>query len=369
MVIVQKYVIKEILQVFIAVLVILVLIYVSNRFIRYLADAAAGTLSSTLIFELLALKLLAKASFLLPMALYVAVLLGLGRLYKDSEVVAMISGGIGVATLAKAILWLACAMALLVSVMAFYVSPKVSAMQAELLAKAKEESEITGIYPGRFKVFKNGEQTVYVEEVSPDGRRMEKIFIVSRKDKQEHVLVAQSAYQKLEGSAGQRYIILEDGHRYSGRPGELNYVVTRFDRHAILLDLGRAQPSHKRGEAFSTMELIASDSRRLKGELHWRISLPISVLLLSMLAIPLAQTSPRQGKYAKLFTAFLIYFAYNNAVGVFQKLVERGDVHPIIGIWPVHLVMVLIVATLLVNQTAAPGFIVRVIKQTRRRWR
>ena len=354
--IVQKYIIREILQPFGAVLVVLILIYLTNRFIDLLADAAAGTLSRALIFELLALKLLGKSALLLPLALYAAVLLGLGRLYKDSEMTAMVAGGIGLGAVVRAVLVLALLTGAIVSVLALYVSPKVAGMQADLLAQAKEESEITGIYPGRFRVFRDGKQTVYAEEIAPDGRRLHKIFVVSRTQEREHVLVARHAYQKLQGNAGQRYIVLEHGRRYSGTPGQQDYVVTRFDRHAVLLEVGHAEPAFKKHDVFTTMELINSGQRNLKAELQRRISTPISVILLSLLAISLAQTSPRQGKYAKLFTAFLIYFAYNNAISVFGKLVTRGDVHHFIGVWPVHGVMAIVVILLLMKQTKCSGY-------------
>jgi lipopolysaccharide export system permease protein len=240
-----------------------------------------------------------------------------------------------------------------------FVSPYVAGLQAELLAKAREESDITGIYPGRFKVLdeadKDGEsKTVYVERIAPDGSRMHNVFAELRRGDKEAVLVSALAYQRVEGPEARRYIVLEDGYRYVGRPGDGAYEVTHFATHALLFDTGSAQPAFRKQDAFPTMALIASDNRRHKAELQWRLSLPISVVVLAMLAIPLARTSPRQGKYSKLFTAFLIYFAYNNAVGVFQKFVERGDIPPAVGVWPVHIAMAALVAGLLAWQSAAP---------------
>ena len=361
--ILRRYVIREVFQAFLVVLAVLVLIYVSRVFVGYIRDAAAGTLSSALIFELLVLKAFGKLDFLLPISVYVAVLFGLGRLYKDSEVVAMIAGGVGLPSLARSVLWIAIAMGVASMILSMFVTPILAGKEADLLARAREESQVTGIHPGRFHQFKDGTVTVYTESVAPDGNGMHNVFVVYRKDGQEHIAVADYAYQRLIGTRGQRYIVLERGNRYSGNPGELNYQVTDFDRHAVLLEIGRARPSFRKQGVYSTLELLESSDSRHKAELHRRLSLPISTIVLAMLAVPLARTSPRQGKYARLFPAFLIYFAYTNFIGVFEKFVQRGDVHPMVGVWPVHLLMGFIVFTLFAVQTASPGYLGRLLSR------
>ena len=361
--ILRRYVIREVLQAFLLVLVALMLIYVSRVFVGYIRDAAAGTLSSGLIFELLAMKLLGKLDFLLPLAVYVAVLFGLGRLYNESEVVAMVAGGVGLPTLARSVLWIALVMGFVSMVLSLLITPKLAAKEADILARAREESQITGIYPGRFNEFKRGALTVYTESIAPDGNGMHNVFVVYRKDGKEHVYVAEYAYQQLVGTRGQRYMVMERGHRYTGRPGQLDYRVTKFEKHAVLLNIGNARPSFRKQGVFSTLELLDSSHRRDKAELHRRLSLPISTIILAMLAVPLARTSPRQEKYARLLPAFLIYFAYNNCIGVFEKFVERGELHPLIGVWPVHIVMAAVVFALFTVQTASPGYLRRLVSR------
>jgi lipopolysaccharide export system permease protein len=104
-------------------------------------------------------------------------------------------------------------------------------------------------------------------------------------------------------------------------------------------------------EAMAKRDVVWAQAQA-QAELQWRISQPISLLLLGMLAIPLARTLPRQGKYTKLAMGIAIYFLYGNAVGVMQTLIERGEVSTTIGIWPVHLVIALIVASLLYVQSS-----------------
>jgi len=355
-VIIKRYVIREIAQTFAAVLVVLILIFTAHRFVRYLADAAAGKISAELILELVTLKLLASLALLLPVALYVAVLLALGRLHQDSEVIAMGAGGIGLGPIAQSVLWLAGGLGVVVMALTLYISPQVAQLQAEAVARAREESEITDLFPGRFKALRDGQQIIYVEEVAADGRAMYGVFVQMNRHGRHDVLVAERARQSIEGPTGHRYIVLEDGHRYTGAPGDRDFVITRFERHAVLVELGSAQPEVRRRETLPTLELISSDDPRLKAELHWRLALPLTVVLLALLAVPLSRTSPRQGKYAKLFTAFLVYFAYSNALGVGQNFIERGEVPSFVGLWPVHLLMTAGVTLALAHEVGAPWY-------------
>ena len=342
--IVQRYVFREVLQSFTAVLGILMLIYVSTRFVRILTEAAAGYISSELIFELLLLKLLSSVVLLLPLALFLGILLGLGRLYVDSEIVAMFASGIGLRRIGAGLLALIGLVTIVDAVLSFQVSPTVAALQESLRSKARHESEITWIAPGRFKSFGGGDQVIYVESVSADRSAMEKVFVHVRQAAQQHVLIAERAFLQVDVKAGERFMILEDGHRYSGSPGQVNFVITYFERHAVRLDGRDADDTAAKLEAIPTRELWQSPSVGHTAELQWRASLPLSSLLLGILAMPLSRTSPRHGKYARFFTAVVIYFVYNNALGIAQKLVERGELNPWIGVWPVHLAIVLTTA-------------------------
>ena len=361
--IIQRYVVREILQNFLGVLALLLVIFASFSFVKYLTKAAAGTLSSGLIFELLVVTVIGKLPTLIPLAFYVAVLIGLGRLYKDSEIVAMAAGGVGLGRIVVAVLWLATGVCVLSAVLSLYVGPKVAVIKASTLAQAKEESEFTGVYPGRFKVFRDGEVTLYVESISNDGREMHQIFAQIRRGKSEEILVAESARKTVQGPFARQYIVAENGYRYVGQAGQLGYEITQFASHGILIDQGGNEPAYRKEDVFSTMELLSSDNRLHQAALQARLSKPMSIVLLAMLAIPLARTSPRQGKYAKLFTAFMIYFAYNNGIEVFQKFIERGDIPPWVGVWPVHLVVALLFVLLLSPQTMAPGLVRRRIGQ------
>ena len=349
--IIERYVTREILQSFAAVLAVLLLVFIANRFVRLLTEAAAGRLPGDVIAQLVIIKLTASLTVLLPMAFFFGVLLALGRLYKDSEVVAMSAGGIGLQRLSRAVATPALAFGLLVAVLSCYVSPRISAIEDSIVTRARGEAEVTGLSPGSFKEFGKG-NIVYVESIEPDRRTMRRVFVRVRRGEREELLVADRAYQSVQGRDGERFMVLEDGHRYSGRPGRRDFIVTRFERHAVRLDVVTRSKRRSSLDSIRTLDLWRSAKSTHAAELQWRISLPISVVLLAMLAVPLSRTSPRQGRYGKLFIAVVVYFVYNNGVGIAQSLIERGELSPWIGVWPVHLAVAAAATALIFSQSA-----------------
>lgn len=350
--IVQRYLIREILRSFFAVFSVLLVVSTTIIFVELLAEMSTSVFSSTFIFQLLMLKIIAKFSMLLPVAAYVAILLALSRLYSDSEMVAMWAGGIGPRRINLSIFRLLLVFAAVTSVISLYLSPEAFAKRDVVWARAQAEAEISGVLPGRFLEFRDGEMVAYTETLSANKREMENVFAKLTIAGSQNLLVAKKArFSGNEEKTG-RYIVLEDGYRYSGSPGSVDYTVYRFAKHSFRIDQERSQTVISKANATRTPDLLKTPNPIYSAELQWRISQPISLLLLGMLAIPLARTLPRQGKYTKLAMGIAIYFLYGNAVGVMQTFIERGEVSTAIGIWPVHLVMALVVASLLYIQSS-----------------
>jgi len=342
-VVIERYLFREVAQSFGGVLSVLMLIFVSHRFIRYLRDAAAGELSNDVIAQLLGLSLATGLVYVLPIAFYLAVLLAFGRLYRDSEITAMAASGIGMPRLLQATAWFSVGFAAAALVLSLYVSPKAWGQIKELQRRAQQEANITAIAAGRFKEIAGGDRIFYAESVSEDRRYAQTVFVRMLDATRPVVLFAQRGRVEREPGSGDRVVIMEDGHRYDGEPGQEDYTITDFRTHAVRLEGNAAGTVTRYKDTIPTLELLASSEPRDRAELQWRLSLPLSVLLLGPLAVLLSRTSPRQGRYAKLFYAILVYFIYNNLMGITRELVEQGNLSPAIGIWPVHLAMALLV--------------------------
>lgn len=344
---VTRYLIREILQSFFAVFAILVIIAVVVIFVELLAEMSTSVFSSLFIFQLVTLKIIGKLVVLLPAALYISILLALGRLYSDSEVIAMWAGGIGPNRINASVFRFLLVFALATAVVSLYLSPKAMATREAVWERAEAAAEFEGIMPGRFLEFKGGELVAYTESLSEDNRVMQNVFAKMTFGDSQNLLVAKRArFSGSEEKTG-RYIVLEDGYRYSGAPGSVDYTVYRFAKHSFRVDRERGESAISDVDAIPTRELLEKSHPYYSAQLQWRLSQPISLVLLGMLALPLARTLPRQGKYTKLAMGIAVYFLYGNAVGAMQAFVERGKVSTLIGIWPVHIVMALLVAALL----------------------
>ena len=350
--IIERYLYREVLRTCAAALAVLVLVYGSDRFTRFLDDAAAGLVSADLILRILSLKLVENLPVLLPLALYVAVLIGLGRLYRDSEIIALGASGVGIGRLSQGIFQVAAGLSIAGAALSLFVSPDMASKQRSLLEEARQKAEHRVFVPGRFKEFGGGDRVIYVGAVDSGTGRMSDVFVRLRKPYRQYVLVSGTAYQTVHSGGGGRFMVLENGHRYAGLSGETAFSVTRFERYAVRIEEEPKETFVRRGKTLATMDLVGSGDPRDAAELQRRLSAAISIVLLGMLAVPLARTSPREGRHARLFVAIVVYFIYTNTASVFERLLERGAVPAFVGVWPVHAAMALVVLALLFNQTS-----------------
>ncbi len=348
--ILRRYLIRELLTTFLAVLAVLVLVYISNRFVRLLADAAAGEIPPGIVFSLLGLKLVENLVLLLPIALYASIILGLGRLHRDREIIAMTAGGFGLPDVVRAVLPLALAFGVLAAGLTLFVRPQVADTGRSLTERAKRNAEVSAVVAGRFRSHDDGRTVFYAEALSPDRVVMHNVFVESRSGRGREIIFARSGRIENDPRTGERFLVLESGHRYRGEPGKGRYVITDFERHGLRLEDGEDATGYRKPETIPTGELLRSSDALHVAELQWRLSMPISTVVLAMLAVPLSRTGPQQGRFARLFAGILVYLLYNNLLNIGMKLIERGELPGTVGMWPVHLVAGVFVLALTLQQ-------------------
>ena len=348
--ILRRYLYRETLLVLVAVFGALMLIYASNRFGRYLGDAAAGSLAPELIVEMLALKLVEHAPTILSIALYSAILIALGRLHRDSEVVAFEAGGIGPGYFFSSIFSLVSIFALVGGLLAFFVSPAAVSIRAGLLHEASEKAKTELFIPGRFREFDGGRRVVFVGRIDDATGRMFDIFVRVRDADEAYILSAREARQS-EAEDGSLYIVLERGERYSASTNDGGFTVSRFATYGVRIrKAGEFSAISARVKAIATMDLIASADPVHRAELQRRLSTVASIILLGMLAVPLARTSPKERRYLRLVVAIVIYFAYYNAVNILDAFADQGRIPAWMGPWPAHALMAALISVLMGGQ-------------------
>lgn len=336
--IIDRYVFKECALATLGVIAVLLLILLGNTLVRILGDIAEGKLPGDALWPMLSINLVHYLIVLIPFGLYLGILFGMGRLYKDSEMTALFACGIGTRRLYRAILALALPLATITLALSMFLAPWTVGKQDVIKHQARHQSELLGLVPGQFNTSGNGRQTLFFEYLSADGREMRQTFLHSLGEESRLVTTASKAVRS--GKAGQDpYIVFEQGTSYSGTPGRADYRITEFAAQGVRIRQAAPPALSLRISATPTSELMASRNPKARAEWHWRLAIPVACLLLALFALPLSYTSPRKGRFAKLGIGVLIYIIYTNLLGLGRAWVERAIVPDWLGMWWVHALM------------------------------
>ncbi|GAB4393865.1 MAG: LPS export ABC transporter permease LptF [Gammaproteobacteria bacterium] len=353
--IVFRYLAREVFTTLIAITAILVLIFLSNQLVHYLAKAAAGKLSGKLLLHLLLLQIPHLLGLLLPLGLFLAILLVYGRMYVDNEMTVLFASGMTPLRLMGMTLALASGAMLIVAALNLWLSPVVTRDIANLMKQAKSAAIVELLIPGQFRESSDGRTIYYAQKISRDREHMYGLFMAQQQqDDPEHwtVMFAREGKIAIDPQDNQRYLVVSDGARYIGQPGMKDYRVVQFDSYHLPLRDEQETVGHYDEETLSTLQLIqqANDDNRVAAELQWRIAMPISLLLLALLAVPLSYIRPRHGKYAKILPAMLVYTVYANLLFVGRDWIQHGIISKQLGMWWIHGGLLLFTLAVLNNQ-------------------
>ena len=336
---------------------VLLLILVSNQLARVLSQAAANDFPQDVVLTLIVLTSTGYLTVVVPIGFFLAILMALGRLYHESEMAAMQSCGLGPGGLYRPIATLGLLIAMLLAWLSFFAVPQASARANAIRVEALREAQFGLLEPGRFRTFGGGDVVFYAERVDQQGvLHNVSVFVdhskregaksdgskveaknVAKPGKLE-IWVAARAEQRGAGQAEQTFVLYE-GERYEGVPGEGQFRVIRFSRGGIPVRLGDPRARERRAGMKPTAELLQSSDLRDIAELHSRASIPVMVLLLMLLAVPLARLRPRQGRYRNLGAAIVIYFVYSLLLDASRAWVEGRTIPAFLGPWWAHLLV------------------------------
>jgi lipopolysaccharide export system permease protein len=325
--ILDKMIVQDLIKTLLSVLTVIVVIIVSRQFIRILDGAIAGQVSDETLLDILGLKTIVAAVEFLPVALFMSVLMVMGRMYRDHEMAAVASAGGGALTLYRAVFLLVVPLSVLATGLSLYVSPWAESRADKLIEHDEESADLRGIAAGKFSEYSHGDLVFYVEDITADNK-MHKVFLENRRQGNVSIINAESAH--FEELPGGRYIFFENGEQVKGLPGNLNYVIEKFAEYAVRIETKVAAYKFKRN-SLSVDLLWGSHVKILIAELQRRFSIPLAVLLLSFIAVPLAQISPRGGVYGNMIVGFLIYFSYGNLVRISQGWVMNDTLPAWLG--------------------------------------
>jgi len=327
--IIDRYLRREISVPFLTVSVVLVSIFLTYSLTRFLIDANAGLLHPSEVLQLTFLKALISLEVLLPLAMYLAVLIGLGRLHSDSEIYAMRSSGISEMRALRPIVAVATLLAIFIGLFSLFVRPWAYGNSYEIRARAEASTEVERIREARFYTFEESERTVFIKAVSDEDNRLSEVFIRTRKNNDLQVITSASGQLAYDARPGYDQLVLHQASVYK-RVDDGPDVFAQFDTFTLWIPAGEPDPVGYKTKSSSTFDLQSSTDGEDRAEFQWRLSTPLSALLLALLAIPMSRSRPRQGRYARMLLALVIYAVYFNLLDVGKTWVELGKAS---GIW------------------------------------
>jgi len=346
-VLIFRYLAKEVFVTLASLTTILMLIFMSNQFVRYLNRAASGQIPGIIIMKLMMIEIPNLMGLLLPLGFFVALLIAYGRLYAESEMTVLQACGYGPGQLLKHSFIMAGVVSLSVLIIMVWASPYIATERAKLLRTTGIQTLIQTIAPGRFQSASNGRQVFYVESMSRNHTQAQNIFLARQVIKnnipQWNILWADRAFAQTDKTTHEDYLILQKGSEYEGVPGQTNYQVAAFDEYKARLPHPKTVIENDM-RTIKTINLLPFNNpdKRKAAELQWRLSVPIMVLTLTLVAVPLSRVNPRSGKFAKLLPAILLYIFYANFMFLGRDWIISGKVPVWLGMWWLHGIVFLI---------------------------
>ena len=333
-----------------ATFVALFAILLTTQLIRLLSQAAGGKLVSEAVVALLGFGALTHLPILLSLTLFIAILLTLSRSYRDSEMSVWFASGLPLTAWVKPVLKFSAPLVVAIAVLSLLLSPWAQSESAEYRQRMDTRDDVARVAPGAFKESASGERVFFVEAASSEaaeGREgsVRNIFISSMQHGRLGVMMSSHGYTESLPN-GDRFVVLVDGRRYEGTPGSPEYRVMEFARYAVRIETKEARGIERTPKGMPTLALLQGDNNPGKGELLWRIGLPLAALNLALLAIPLSFVNPRAGRTNNLVLALLTYMFYSNLISVCQAWVAQGKLRFETGWWLVHAAMLVVLILL-----------------------
>lgn len=339
-----------------AVFTVLFSIIFSVGLVRILGQAAGGRVDSQAVIQLVALTALTWLPVVLTLTLFIAVLMALSRAYHDSEMVVWFATGQSLVAWIGPVLRFAWPIIIAVALLAFFVSPWAQGQIEESRDRFARRDDVSRVAPGRFIESGAADRVFFVESAALDSGEVRNVFVSAKSGGRETLVVAENGVIEVAPN-GDRFIVLKQGRRYEGNPGQLEYRTLEFDRYAIRLESRPDRPiSERRARSLTTFQLVTQPTSTNLGEILWRIGAPVMALLVTLLAIPLSYTNPRVGRSVNLIIAVLAFAVYVNVLNTIQAYVQQDRLAFGLGVWVLHAIVLVIIVLMFARRLFVHGW-------------
>ncbi|MEY4591387.1 MAG: hypothetical protein RIR18_282 [Pseudomonadota bacterium] len=330
---------REFAQAAAGISVALLAILTSTQLIRLLNDAVGGRLAPEAVVTMLGFTALNFMPILLGLTLFMSVLVTMSRSYRDSEMVVWFISGKSLLGWVSPVLRFAWPLVLAIALLSTFLTPWANRASAEYTERLGTHNDASQLAPGAFKESETGGRVFFVENYSENSQQVRNIFVTNTLNGKTGVIFASHGHQ--EDNEDGRFMVLENGRRYEVEPGSAEFKVMNFASYAVFLQDSLAKPVEAIPNRLSIWELLQINTGPAKAEVLWRLSQPVSAVILALLAIPLSFINPRSGRSMNMVLAILIYAIYNNLITVCQAWVTQGRLSFLEGMLAPHLLMLI----------------------------
>ncbi|HEY3299531.1 MAG TPA: LPS export ABC transporter permease LptF [Methylophilaceae bacterium] len=337
---------KELLSTAIVAFVVLFGIVMAQQIAYYIGIASKGRLASDAITTLLGFGMVRLLPMILSLSLFLTILMTLTRWHRDSEMVVWFSSGLGISAWVRPVLSFALPVVLVIAILSLFITPWATHKSADYRDQLKSRDELSTISPGVFKESSQADRVFFVESFDELGNVVKNIFVQSIQHGNLGVIVAAKGHRETHAN-GDNFLVMESGRRYEGKPDTPEFSSTLFERYAIRIEPAEIKQQVVNTQAKDSLSLLTQHDPENMAELQWRLALPISAILLVLLAIPLSFVDPRSGRSANFMMAILVYIIYNNLLSIVQAWLAQGKINSLIGLWPVHILFLILTIYLL----------------------
>ena len=351
----ERALVRELFNTASAIFIALLTIVLTIALVRVLGQAAAGQVDNEAVLALIMFASLNNLPVLLQLTVFITILLAMTRSYRDSEMVVWQASGLGLTRWLRPVLRFTVPVAIVVGIASLFITPWANRQSSEFKARFEQRTEVARVAPGQFRESSDGSKVFFVEGFDPATASVQNVLVNTIRDGKVGVIVSKTGKVERQPN-GDEFLVMNNGRRYEGTPGRPDYKIMEFEKYGVRIE--SKSPDFSQDDSAkikSTMDLIAENSARSRGELVWRIGVTLSVIALAVLAIPLSFVNARAGRSANLIVAILVYFIYNNAMNVVQSATGRGRIGFAIAWWLVHAVVIGIAIAMLAWRNGVPG--------------
>ena len=346
--IIFRYLLKEVAKTQLAVFFVLMTIFISQKFVRFLGDASEGSIPGQLVMTFIALKIPDLAGFILPLSLFLGVLLAYGRIYADSEMTILHACGVSEWYVVRVTLVLAVITAIFTGIFTLYLAPLASEYQYQVREELAADSGLSALVSGRFQQTGNQDAVVFIHDKDRETNSFNKVFVAqlpSGANAEASIINSSLVYAKtgrvFEDEQGSQQLVLGDGIRYHRDIDSNEFQSVAFNKYYIQIKDQEVEHQHRKLSALTTFELYNNIPPELesayRATIQWRIAFPLICIILIFIAVPLSVVNPRQGKFAKMLPALMLFLGYLLLLTSMRSAIEKNAIPSVIGLWPIHI--------------------------------